>query len=76
MLVFGEKFFCKIPQKENSGKGRSYRTWVSFDALKQVEDIRKQADSAKIQHGNNNCQGCLLSNMSNVKMFHGLEFKR
>jgi hypothetical protein len=47
-----------------------------LDALKQVKDVGKQADGAKIQHGNNDCLGCLLSNMTDVKVFHEMDFNR
>jgi len=47
----------------------------SFDELSQGKDVGKQHDGAEIQHGNNGSQGCLLSNMSNVKVFHLMDFK-
>lgn len=43
--------------------------------LSKCKYIRKQHDSAEVQHGNYNCQGCLFSYLSNVKMFHLMEFK-
>jgi hypothetical protein len=46
----------------------------SFFGLRHVKDIGKQADGAKIQHGNNSYQCCLLSNLTNVKVFHEMEF--
>jgi len=72
----GRKFSLKSPNKKTPERAGVIVLGSFFGSLKKVKDIRKQADSAKIQHGNNHCQGCLLSNMSNVKMFHGLEFKR
>jgi hypothetical protein len=47
----------------------------SINRLSKGEDIRKQHDSAKIQHGYYGSQGCLFANMSNVKMFHLMDFK-
>jgi hypothetical protein len=43
--------------------------------LCQGKEIRKKADGEKIQHGNDRCQGCLFSNMTNVKVFHEMGFK-
>jgi hypothetical protein len=47
----------------------------TINYLSKCKDIRKQHDSTEIQHGNYDCQGCLLSYMSNVKVFHLMEFK-
>jgi hypothetical protein len=47
----------------------------TINYLSKCKNIRKQHDSAEIQHSNYSCQGCLLSYMSNVKVFHLMEFK-
>jgi hypothetical protein len=73
--VFCENFFVKKTKKTPVKPGVIVHKSL-LDALKQCKDIRKQADGAKIQHSNNHCQGCLLSNMTDVKVFHEMEFKR
>ena len=65
------------------GLFRVYGKWFSLtrlittniNLLSKCKDVGKQHDGAEVQHGNYSCQGCLLSNLTNVKVFHLMEFK-
>jgi hypothetical protein len=57
------------------GNGLVNNQPLTINLLGHGKNVGKQHDGAKIQHGNYGCQGCLLSNMTNVKVFHLMEFK-
>jgi hypothetical protein len=61
-----------INQINNPACGRQA---LNINLLSKCKDVGKQHDGAEIQHGNYSCQGCLLSNLTNVKVFHLMEFK-